>query len=1554
MKNHAAVLPVLLILAWISSAHAQVELERIISISTSVDSLPGVRFINPQGFSVGADGSVVAAGRLTGPGISPQDGNDTVLAYKGPGENDKIEIALREGQSAGTGTVYRATQATIDSNGNIAVLAEIQDAEIAFLRRPAVFFGAPHALSVLEFDGRMVNRDGVDQQLGLEPRLRHSPSGAVAYKIDIGSYQAIMKGSPPGVPMEAVLETGKSYSGLPTGAMLASIDNDFLMNPSGIVAFTGSYCIPSVNPNDPPQCFPGIFTWDGLAIRTIALEGATPYIAFSLWGHSFGENGHITFSGRQPGVIGTVILQHAPREALAVVDIPGLTIARTGVGFDGTVLIWAFDPSKDPIDDDSVWLWNRSDPQLLVQEDETDMPYFGVQTRKFRAFTNAAIGPGNRIAIQGGSSVWMTDDDGNLQFVKQFETELPPFELDINNFVNGLGNGADGRHSVFFNDGSLLVRVDASVRVARVVPPVPPLDGKVAISMHRMTSAANDSFALGNTDPNAPLVPRPFRQTLDNAPVVGKGMVADGVTPLIFRVEKSNVNELLEGPFTLRVKVVGGGKIAGHPSGDLTPKLIRFDEPNGKWKTPGNTATFSIDGVNEPLYFYLSGIRSDDLQLENSVEVEVEVTITPTNAPGEVFGRQKFLIRKPPVMLIHGYNTKGDWGQGFFSTLAKTRALRPEAETSDNFVIETKYGQVQTGNLRQDYSLENTVLPLNALAGQADQAFREALEPLKKNWAIVRHDVVGHSQGGLLARMLCSKAPPPEFVPNPFRSVHDFNRGRFHRVITIGSPHNGSRLVRYINALGEKRYTLTRYLGATARSIWNMTWFGANEEVEVSPYYGYGVFLGGVSTTGIVQEKFDPTSEQIRDLNNPSGPWVPDPSARFHLVRTTINGGDPPNSKRSAWGDYLLGLGSGVGPIVLPRGSDGVVDWHSMGAHGEFDEHGEPKAPPANVFTLDPMLPVSHSGPEPLFSVRKPPEAIGQVNSLDVAAHVLAALDQDSAVPAKDRVFDSFHIPPPLSTEQVAAITSAATEITIVEKGGLASAPGRLVRDGSQSFEIVASPDPSLPISDGLRWNFEARGTDETSTFGISWVVDPDDSLKVTVEVDDTVVGDVIGMAAYRSTGGELVLLESYLVTTCEPDGVTISGLELFPDDVEVAAGFSLFPSAFLRYDNGTSREKFLDESASATSSDSTIVRINHINQWEAVSTGTATVTVNVDGLTAATTIEVIDPFPPLDFESWRALFFSESELADESVSGKSVDIDGDGLDLFFEYITGGHPLRAASDHLPHLTTVEVDGVLHAAISVHVSQQLVGQTVVAQRSSDLRNWEDLFILSGNPEFSDSVVLDYKDAASHFEFFLDAVGSDANYYRLAVSPNSETGTTELIFDIAGTGNFSSIDQGYGDRVTTEVMGNFTYGGSGGFTPNVEVSYGPERAQPTLWTTGYGDLSNILFEDLDNFGILEVTLTADPGYQVSLHRWDMAVFSGDFAQDPVIDRVQVLDEQGNALFDQEMVTISKTTRTQFDHTAAPLTASTIVLRFESGNLGSLSDDVALDNIVFSQSR
>lgn len=190
----------------------------------------------------------------------------------------------------------------------------------------------------------------------------------------------------------------------------------------------------------------------------------------------------------------------------------------------------------------------------------------------------------------------------------------------------------------------------------------------------------------------------------------------------------------------------------------------------------------------------------------------------------------------------------------------------------------------------------------------------------------------------------------------------------------------------------------------------------------------------------------------------------------------------------------------------------------------------------------------------------------------------------------------------------------------------------------------------------------------------------------------------------------------------------------------------------------------------------------------------------------------------------------------------------------------------------------------------------------------------------------------------------------NYYILTLLGSFIGGVNAsvLTFDVTGISNHQSISQNYGDNITATTMGSFSYGATEGFTPNITVAYGD--SDPALWIAGYGNLTNVLIEDADNTGILTVILTADPGYEVVLHEFDVAGFDTVFATAPTIDLVDV-SNTSSSIFNLADALISDTTSTHFDFTPT-LQSSQLTITIDARNLGGLNDDIAIDNIVFSQ--
>ena len=186
--------------------------------------------------------------------------------------------------------------------------------------------------------------------------------------------------------------------------------------------------------------------------------------------------------------------------------------------------------------------------------------------------------------------------------------------------------------------------------------------------------------------------------------------------------------------------------------------------------------------------------------------------------------------------------------------------------------------------------------------------------------------------------------------------------------------------------------------------------------------------------------------------------------------------------------------------------------------------------------------------------------------------------------------------------------------------------------------------------------------------------------------------------------------------------------------------------------------------------------------------------------------------------------------------------------------------------------------------------------------------------------------------------------------LAVGLAASASGTIITFDPATNGGAVPTD--IGSRVIAEMQGGVTYGSAFGFTPNVVADI--QAAAPRLWTTTYGDLQNVLYDEANGAGLLSITLTADPGWFVVLHGFDMA---GWRDSDYTINSVRVVAD-GDAIIDESNVLIRSAStdgngnrHTSFDP-GTPITGQQIVISFDAQNLGGNSDNIGIDNIAFGQ--
>lgn len=694
-----------------------------------------------------------------------------------------------------------------------------------------------------------------------------------------------------------------------------------------------------------------------------------------------------------------------------------------------------------------------------------------------------------------------------------------------------------------------------------------------------------DSLEAGQRNVDAPLRFVAETAVLADVPEFeGTGLVADGVTPLLLRAEIAP-DKLERYPNGVTVRAEASMAI-GDISGESIDARLEVLQ-DGEWRADG---TLTLDKETPFGHFALRAILSDELKIPAG-QVEVVIRIDLKDDTGLALGRIRVPVRRPPIALIHGYNTKGDWGADFVKDLTASRDV--------TFVRTARYGMTEiTSSTTGHDAAVNTLWPLRNLAPLAERALEDAIAPVRAGWLMTRYDVVAHSQGGLLTRML-SSLKGNNHVTQPWRNETNLFRGRFHRVVTIGSPHNGTRLLHYLLALNR------------------------NKGDAVPNWVGYGMV-----ESNFAQEKFDPWGPQIRELNDPSANalWTPDPAARFHMVRTTILGGQnfTPNAFDCP-AMWALGLTTAeAGRIVVGEGSDGVVDYNSMLAIGPGQS-----ASPENAYTVPPRNDISHA----FFEAPKVGEIFGatsgQVLSRVVSTHVIAALDQSTSIPPEERIFGAFQVPALMDDATREAIDTFArgfhfdVEEMRREQGpalrSLADAIPIVPATVTQDFKLRIRQPDGKPVSGQVLWIAELYGTNGITGQGLQILQPTTNPLELTVRLAARTYGDVVLQGAYATPEGGRVFLKPLLVATVSPPGVTATGLRVSPGDAtRQPAGLDVPVQIWTTWSDGRTSRRFLSpENVSVLSLAPSVVDVSNPLLWRTVAPGQADLTVNFDGQTA-------------------------------------------------------------------------------------------------------------------------------------------------------------------------------------------------------------------------------------------------------------------------------------------------------------------------------------------------
>ena len=1000
-----------------------------------------------------------------------------------------------------------------------------------------------------------------------------------------------------------------------------------------------------------------------------------------------------------------------------------------------------------------------------------------------------------------------------------------------------------------------------------------------------------------------PLQPVTDIAELQSQPTGQTGLVADGVTPLLLEVTG---NDLQGAPIEVDLEITASN---GADASVLDDKLRVLRD--GSWEPFSVPGSITLSPGAPTNFLWIEAI--DASEIPGGTPTQMQLTATPRQ-PGFEAARQDFQLRRPPIAITYYGKRIDEQNKGTFSLEWSAESIAIfEADRGADFVHEP-FG----------------VLKLDRFDDQ-ERFTRDLhgwMESLQHDWAVTRVDCIADLLSASYVADMCLEEGGGIYLflqRPPYRNPDNSGRGWFRRVVTVNGNHRGSHLYPYLKALSAGIERLAD--PATAANSLPATTTQS---------------LSDNSLTQLLREQsFSPTGAMPRALDVKREAY--DSSAWFHHIVTTI---DP--DRAPAY--QFLGLSGWRLQQVAPDGSDGLLDLNSARI-GPDRPHS---IVPGNYSTL----PGSGWGADS-----------SAYESPAVARHVLDAL----AAPPDDPSyrFDAFQPGRPAdftrrttiriqlddgSTRQFTSrrdaiiFAGASAAVALSGMNAVSPEPGPAPRGEDTPLIYEIEPAPGAAPAGDVNWIVETYGPDGATLEGATWEPVPGSPLQAAVSIDPTTLGDTVVFASYPTISGQIVLASPQLARRTEPPGATAVGITVSPADGEVALGSSLDWTVSVEYDDGTQLRRWLAPGeATATSSNPTVIDVSQGTRWKAVGVGVATTTVEYLGFSADAGLTVFDAYPPESFEDWREDQFDSEELADPTISGPGVDLDGDTLNLLLEYASGGLP-RSRDDGILALETIDLDGTPRLGLVLRASRTLDAPLLV-QRSTDLASWENWFTYQ--PQTTDlgaAPVVGVEDIGPwRFLTLRDDATMPANentHFRVAFMHGSQvageiSGTGELTFDLGG-----GMLHSYGDRITATTMGTFGYGGLPDFTPNVEASYfGIARA----WPNGYGDLQHVVYSDL---GALELRLTADLGYRVVLERFDMAAYGREFSSDPTINSVEVIDGSLTTLFSQQNVEISETSHTPFEMPDG-IEAEQLSLRFDATNLASsFRDDIGVDNVRFSQ--
>jgi len=760
-----------------------------------------------------------------------------------------------------------------------------------------------------------------------------------------------------------------------------------------------------------------------------------------------------------------------------------------------------------------------------------------------------------------------------------------------------------------------------------------------SLSLHRVTYEG--LVADTPSDIDAPLMVKPDAAILARMPPLGLGVVADGVTPVLLKIEAHPLT-------TTTYRIVLDSRTG---SVDLSNKISVLSEGAFKLGT-----TISLSPTSTSAFAYIQGIDRQDLTLGADNEVVVGVSLQTLD--GKSVATTHLGIRRPPVVLVHGIGSTAKWefSQPFLDWMYR--------HYPKDFVLPIEYGV--SGPDHDDPTL-NIRSPLIECARLLHGSLLAALESptatIRQSWAFTRYDIVGHSQGGLILRYLAQPQPLGLMIP-AFCAPENLHRGRFDRLITIGSPHNGS-----------------------------LNYFYMNATCRLSPFP-----LDKLATLWFDNDgnhKFDPFGREIESINSPY--FVTDPAARFHCIRSTIYDGRPPGEAdrpcpKGYWVlDHVLPEDRGLrslyktlwpeapdipassplrkGHFVLPVGSDGVVDFDSQrgGCTTNVTDLRElTKRDFAHLFYFWKMNPgyrvtfekvwMPEIFPRPLgrdlFGVKDDSES--QIDSAHVADTVCKLLREAKTA------FGPFQsaIPRPTALkETIEALIKAGVGKPPLFLDALQQTPG--------TWRISVRSSSAPPVKGSMVWSAVHFGVAGLDLDGFILEPDATGGTSATLKVTPALIGDIAVAATYQDAAGE-TLVTVPLRAYRNDGGASLVGISLVIPNQLLRTGQTVPFAVSGAYSDGSQRLLFAvpDDGFVYESSDTNVSILHPNGIMDALRSGSCNVTVRLGTLSGMCTVTVV----PANDD-----FLQRETLIGRQAAGSNRNATKEEMELNHAGNAGGH-----------------------------------------------------------------------------------------------------------------------------------------------------------------------------------------------------------------------------------------------------------------------------------------